>query len=132
MTIDVQCGKSALRGMRKQGATAAIALALAFGVSGGAFAQCAGSYHSSSGAGSHVSAAPTTGVHSAASTTHSASIHSSCASGSSAMSAARLASLHATAFGPGAGHVGATAHRTTSQATGIGKSGGYKKGSLRP
>ena len=125
MTINARCGAVAVHGIGKRGATAAIVLALAFGASGGAFAQCAGSYHSSSGAGSHGSAASSSSVHSGASSAHSVS---SCASGSSARAsrAANLASLHTAGFGQGGGH--AWSHRTASHAVGVGKSGVDKKG----
>jgi len=114
--------------MGKRGAVAAIALAIALGASGGAFAQCVGSYHSGSGAGSHGSAASPSSVHTGAISAHSAP---SCPSSSSAPRAANLASLHSTGLGSaklgeGAGH--ALSHRTTSQAAGVGKGGLEKKG----
>ncbi len=125
MTINARCGTAAVHGMGKWGATPAIALAIVLGVSGGAFAQCVGSYHSGSGSGSHGSAASSGSVHSVTSSTHSASIGSSCASGSSAHSAANLASLRPTGLGQGAGH--AWSHGTTKAAS-VGKSGLEKKG----
>jgi hypothetical protein len=103
MTANLRSSTAALRGLERRGAAAFFALTIALGMSGGAFAQCMGGYHASSGAGSHGSAASAGGVHSGASSVHSPS---SCASGSHGPSASNLASLHPTGVGPGAAHVG--------------------------
>ncbi len=126
MTITARTNAAAVRRLERRGAAAAVAFAIALGMSGGAFAQCVGSYHSSSGAGSTGSAATSGSVHSATSSTHSASTGSSCASGSGAHSAANLASLHSTGLGQGAGH--AWSHRTAYRTAGIGNGGNSKKG----
>ena len=93
MTISVQSGDAASRTTAVRiGAVSVFVLAFAFGVSSGASAQCAGSYHPGSGAGSRGAAASNGGEHSAS--MHSATSSSSCATNGTAANASRLASFH--------------------------------------
>lgn len=121
MTIDVLSGASAAARVGTRSGVAALVLAFALGASGGAVAQCAGSYHAGSGAGSHGSAASTATVHSAA--THSAS--AACATTRSVSSASRQAFVHPATSDAGAGHmrVGARWRRTEARTAGVAKTG---------
>ena len=86
------------KGHRSTIAAAAIVLGLAFGASSGASAQCAGSYHASSGGGAH-SATQGTGSHSAASAVHAASTPSCASAGGARTANVAHPFPHAAGFG---------------------------------
>ncbi len=108
MTKSVQTAASLATAAVRIGPAAAFVLVLPFGFSIGASAQCVGSYHSGSGAGSHGSAASSGGVHSASGATHS----SSCATKGTAANAARLAAFHPVGAGASGRPPVVTGYRT--------------------